>query len=250
MATIDAIVCARIGSSRLPAKVLLPIVGRPVLQVVLERLRRSERIGRVVVATSAEPEDTPIVDLCVKLAVPTFRGSALDVLDRVYRCAVHFEMVHVAYFGADNPLIDPSLCDEIIGVYLEDLGEWDYVTNNLPPTFPDGVEVEVLSLAALEIAWREAEGPPYREHLLTYLWDNPQRFRIRNVAQATDMNWERWTLDFEEDYELVRRVFEALHPKKPNFGMWDVVAYLDKNPQLRSLNAMHRGAYPWRLSDT
>ena len=245
IAAVDAILCARMGSSRLPGKTLLPAVGKPMLQLTIERLQRSRRRGRLVVATSDQAEDDAIAKLCDRLDVPCYRGSADDVLDRVYRCACHYAMAHVAHFGADNPLIDPSLCDEIIGVYLSNLGRWDYVTNNCPPTYPDGQEVEVTLFAALETAWREATDPRHREHLLTFLWENPQRFRIHNVTHEPNLHHERWTLDFPEDYEFLRAVFEALYPTNQAFGMWDVIDYLDAHPELREINAIHRDYYPW-----
>lgn len=120
--SVDAILCARMGSSRLPGKSLLPAVGKPILELTIERLRRSRHIARLVVATSDRTEDDVIADLCVRLDVPCFRGSAEELLDRAYWCARHYTTAHVGYFGADNPLIDLSLVDEIIGVYLSNLG--------------------------------------------------------------------------------------------------------------------------------
>ena len=245
ISAVDAILCARMGCSRLPGKALLPAAGKPMLELTIERLMCSRRLARLVVATSDQIEDDAIFKLCARLGVLSYRGSAEDLLDRVYQCARHYAMAHVAYFGADNPLIDPSLCDETIGVYLSNMGSWDYVTNNYPPTYPDGQEVEVTSFEALETAWREATDPRHREHLLTYLWENPQRFRIHNLTQTPNLHYERWTLDFPEDYEFLRIVFEALYPTKPAFGMWDVIDYLDRHPELRKINIMHRGYYPW-----
>jgi spore coat polysaccharide biosynthesis protein SpsF len=146
-------------------------------------------------------------------------------------------MEHVGHFGADNPLIDPALCDAVIGIYLE--GGWDYVTNNLPPTVPDGEEVEVTSYAALDTAAREASDPRHREHLLTFLWEHPDRFRIRNVTREPSLHHERWTVDTPEDWELVRAVFDALDP---GFTIADVIAFLDEHPQLRTAP----GSYDWR----
>ena len=243
--TVDAILCARMGSSRLPGKIMLPVAGRPMLQFTIERLRHSSRIARLVVATSNRLEDDAVARLCDRLSVPCYRGSVDDVVDRVYRCARHYDMAHIAFFGGDNPLIDPSVCDEIIGVYLSSLGSYDYVTNNFPPTYPDGQEVEVTSFQTMKTVWLEAKGERQREHLLTVLWDNPQRFRIFNVTLQPNLHHERWTLDFPEDYKFLNSVVESLYPTNPMFGMQDVIDYLNKHPELREINAMHSGYYPW-----
>lgn len=130
-------------------------------------------------------------------------------------------------------------------MYVDNLGKWDYVTNNYPPSYPDGEEVEIISLEVLDTAWREATDVYYRKYLLTYLWENAQRFRIRNVAHEPNLHQERWTLDFQADYELLRSLFEALYPVNPLFGMEDIIEYLDAHPELRRINAMHRDYYPW-----
>lgn len=241
--TVGAVVRARIASSRLPGKTLLEAAGKTMLEHTLERLARSRLLGPIVVATTVLPEDDAVVDLCRAVGVPCFRGSADDVLDRVYSCAKEYAMEHVAHFGADNPLIDPAVCDEILEVYVS--GSWDYVTNNLPPTYPDGQEVEVTSFDVLERVWADAREPHHREHMLTYLWEHRGRFRIRNVERRPSLADERWTLDHPEDYELVRAIFEALYPSRPGFSVDDVLGFLDARPELREVNAHLRCAYPW-----
>lgn len=245
---VDAILCARVGSSRLPRKILLPVVGKPILQLTLERLRYSRQIARLVVATTVQEEDDEVAHLCDRLSLQCYRGSAEDVLDRVYSCARHYGMQHIAHFGADNPLIDPNLCDDVIGVYIEKSGGWDCVTNNRIqdqlPTYPDGQEVEVISFAALETVWREEKNPRRREHLLSFLRENPQRFRIRKLNHVPDLHHERWTLDYPEDYEFLCVVFENLYPHSPWFSMRDIITFLDENPHVRKINAMHVG-YTW-----
>lgn len=235
---IDAVVRARMASARLPGKTLLEAGGKTMLEHTLERLGRAALIERIVVATTNLPEDDVIAAACERIDVGCFRGSADDVLGRVRAAAEG--MAHVGHFGADNPLIDPALCDDVIRVYLE--GGWDYVTNNMPPTFPDGQEVEVTSFAALEIAAREATDPRHREHLLTFLWEHPDRFAIRNVTREPSQHDERWTLDTPEDWVLIRAVFAELYPERPAFGIDDVIAFLDERPHLRTASR----TYDWR----
>jgi spore coat polysaccharide biosynthesis protein SpsF len=241
---VDAILRARMRSSRLPGKVLMQAAGKPFLSHMIERLGRSRLLRRLVVATSEDASDDPIQDLCAREGVPCFMGSAEDVLDRYYRCAQEYRMGHIAVLYADNPLIDPAVCDEVIGAYLKQSGEYDYVSNNHPPTYPDGNEVEVCSFSALVAAWREAREPFQREHVTPFIWDQPGRFRCLNVTMEPSHPGERWTLDYPEDYEFLRTVFENLYPVNPNFSMWDVIRFLDTHPEVRKINAAHAD-YTW-----
>jgi spore coat polysaccharide biosynthesis protein SpsF len=242
---IDAVLCARVGASRLPRKPLLEAGGKTMLEHSIARLRHSPRIGRVVVATSDLPEDDPLASLCLRLDQGCFRGDPDDVLDRIRSCAHGHDMRHVGIFGADNPLLDPAVIDRVATAYLADSQRWDYATNNFPQTFPDGQEVEILAIDALDRVWREASGPRERVHVLTWIWEHPQQFSILNVAHKPNLAHERWTLDHAEDLELIRRVIGALAPSDPYFGMEAIVAFLDANPGLRALNARYVDSYDW-----
>lgn len=242
----DAILQARMQASRLPGKVLMPALGRPLLSYNIERIARARRVDRVVVATTDEPEDDPIAQMCAAEGVPVFRGSELDVLDRICRCAQTFGMPVFAKLTADNPLIDPAVIDEVVEVFLGRPEAYDYVSNNHPPTWQDGQEVEVIRLAALETAWREADKPFQREHVTPFLWDQPARFRLVNVARADDTWYHayRWTLDYPEDYEFMRRVLEELYPQAPAFDTAQLMDFLQSRPQIHALNA-NRTGYVW-----
>jgi spore coat polysaccharide biosynthesis protein SpsF len=229
--SVDAILRARMASTRLPGKTLLRAAGKTMLEHTLERIDRSTTIDRVVVATTEEPDDDAIAELCEALGTPCFRGSSADVLGRVHACADEQGMRDVAHFGADNPLIDPEICDQVIGAYLED--GWDYVTNNFPPTFPDGEEVEVTSFTVLARLAREATEPRQREHMLAYIWEHSDEFRVLNVTREPNLHHLRWTLDEPEDWELIRDVFDALYPENPAFGARDVGAFLDRRRVLQ-----------------
>jgi spore coat polysaccharide biosynthesis protein SpsF len=239
-----AIIRARLGSSRLPGKTLATAAGRTMLAHCVERLRLAGRIGEVVVATTAEAEDDPVAAECARIDVACFRGSVDDVLGRVAAAAEEHAMEHVAHFGADNPLIDPGVVDEVLDRYFAEPGRWDYVTNNRPPTWPEGLEVEVTPIATLRRMAAEARTPREREHILTWLWDRADAVAILNVTtEPNRYHDERWTVDQPEDLELVRALLEAL---PAGFSTADALAWLDAHPAMRELNAHHGDDYPWR----
>jgi spore coat polysaccharide biosynthesis protein SpsF len=243
---IDAILQARVSATRLPGKVLMPVLGRPILSYNIERIRRAKTVKRVIVATTENREDDAIQRLCESESVPVFRGSEADVLDRIYRCMKLFGMERCAKLTADNPLVDPAVIDQVIGFDLARAGDYDYVSNNHPPTWQDGQEVEVFNASALEAAWLEATQPFQREHVTPFIWDQPERFRLGNVARAEDRWYRdyRWTLDYPEDYAFVKAVFETLYPARPDFGTEDVMELLRRQPEIHALNASRAG-YVW-----
>lgn len=228
------IVQARMTSTRLPGKVLLLLAGEPMLTRLVERLRRVQRASAIVIATTINATDDSIADLCDQLGVPCHRGSEHDVLSRYADAArLHAADVMVR-ITSDCPLIDPALIDQVIAVYEE--GDSDYVSNMLPPTWPYGMAVEVFSAAALAQAHAEATQPAEREHVTPFIYWHPERYRLRNLASPVDLSHHRWTVDTPEDYELVRRLFETLHPNTPDFTQADVLKLLDAHPDWLSLN--------------
>jgi spore coat polysaccharide biosynthesis protein SpsF len=236
--TVGAIVQARMGSTRLPGKVLKEAAGKPLLAHLLQRLSRALTIDRIVVATSTDPRDDGIAFLCDRLGVPVFRGSEIDVLDRYVQAARQFGLEVVVRVTADCPLIDPELIDEMVRFFLANRGRFDLVTNRHPLTYPDGLDVDVLSREALEHAGRTATAPHHREHTVPFFWETGMR--VHNLVDPEfRFRRHRWTLDYPEDYELIRRIFEALHRDGTSFGTRDVLAFLEKNPELSSLNARY-----------
>ncbi|MBI4331621.1 MAG: glycosyltransferase family protein [Chloroflexi bacterium] len=246
---VGAIVQARMGSTRLPGKVLLPVCGRPILWHILERIRRCPSLDVIVTATSVNQADDGIARFRLEYGYECFRGSENDVLDRYYQAAVKHRMDVVVRFTGDNPLVDPAVSEKIIRHYLDNRERLDFASNLHPPSYPDGLETEVVSFQALETAWREAREPFQREHVFPFIWDQPQRFRVGNVAQERDL-WmtERWTLDYPEDYEFVRAVYEGLYPQKPDFDMDDVFRFLDQHPRVREINRNYAGVNWYRLA--
>lgn len=226
---------ARAGSSRLPGKVLRPLLGEPMLARQIERLRRCERIDRLVVATSMETSDDAIDALCHKLSINCYRGSLNDVLDRFYQAARDYGATQVVRLTGDCPLADPRIIDDVIVAHLEHGN--DYTSNTLQPTYPDGLDVEVFRFTCLDVAWREATLSSQREHVTPFIYQHPERFRLENVRSVEDMSQLRWTVDEPEDFEFVRRVYEALYPVKPDFGTNEILDLLHRQPELATLNA-------------
>jgi spore coat polysaccharide biosynthesis protein SpsF len=235
---IVAILQARMSSSRLPGKVLKPILGRPMLEFQIERLRRVHRFDRLVVATSTDATDDPISDFCQGLAVDCFRGSLDDVLDRYYRAAIAFHASHVVRLTGDCPLADPALIDRLIATHID--GDFDYTSTALEPTYPHGLDAEIMTFAALERAWAEAELPSEREHVTLYIYKRAKGMRLGSVTQSVDQSAMRWTVDHDEDFAVVSRIFEALYPANPGFATSDVLAFFESHPEVARLNAMYR----------
>jgi glutamate-1-semialdehyde 2,1-aminomutase/spore coat polysaccharide biosynthesis protein SpsF len=231
-----AILQARLGSTRLPGKVLAEIAGRPMLWHVVNRVRATRSVDKVIVATSNKSSDDAVAEFCIQNDIEFFRGHETDVLDRFYQTARHFNADVVVRITADCPLIDPQVVDRVVNTYLD--GEYDYVTNTLRYTYPDGMDVEVFSFAALEKAWREARLPAEREHVTPYLRASG-RFRVFNVENEVDLSKRhlRWTVDEPADLEFVRAIYARLGGDKQPFGLSDILELLDKEPDLMQINS-------------
>jgi len=239
------VIQARLASSRLPGKVLLPAAGRPLLEHMLLRVRAARHARRVVVATTTDPQDEPIVQLCARLQVECYRGHPLDCLDRHLQVGIATRASAVVKIPSDCPIVDPAAIDRVLSAYLARASELDFVSNQHPMTWPDGNDVEVIGIDALHAAAREAVDPFDREHTTPFIWTRPERFRARNVRWETGLDYsrsQRWVVDWPEDYQLVRGVIEALcEHKGPLFGLQDVLSLLSQRPELMRLNAQHRG---------
>lgn len=225
----------RVSSSRLPGKVLKPILGRPMLQLQIERLQAAQGIGRLVVATSNQAEDAPLAALSRHVGIECFRGSLNDVLDRFYQCAAQHRPDIVVRLTGDCPLIDPKVID--VGIEYFRSYDYDYVSNSLTRTYPDGLDVEIFRFTALEQAWREANLPSEREHVTPYIYKNPDKFMVGQFTHATDCSSFRWTVDEPADFDFVRSVYEALYPKKCLFTMDDILSLLKVHPELARINS-------------
>jgi len=233
---IGCILQARMGSTRLPGKVMLPVDdSNPVIWYVVNQMKYSKFCKRVIIATTKLADDDKIIDFAKKKSLDCFRGSTYDCLDRYYQCAKHFSISTIIRITCDNPLIDPSLVDDAIRVFDE--GNYDYVTNCRPRTFPQGTEVEVFSFNALEKAWKEAKIPSEREHVTPYFYNNPDKFKISNITNHEDRSNLRWTVDRMDDLNLVRAL--VLRIKKSPILMNDILKVLENEPELVNLNKNH-----------
>lgn len=230
-----AIVQARIGSRRLPGKVLAEIGGSPLLAWVLTAAGAIAGVDQVILATTTHPQDRPLLALADTLGAVGFAGSENDVLDRYYQAAREFQADGVVRVTADCPLLDPAVSGQVLKNFLE--GESDYVSNCHPCTYPDGLDTEAFSFQALEKTWKEARLPSEREHVTPYLWKHPELFRARSIVNPTDLSSLRWTVDEPEDLEFVRSICARLAPASPPYSMEQVLAVLRRHPNLAQRNA-------------
>ena len=242
---------ARMESTRLPGKVLRKVLGQELLLHEVSRIRRANTVDEVVVISTTDRVDDPIVRLCEQHAIPSFRGSPDDLLDRHYRAALEYNADFVVKIPSDQPLSDPAIVDEVIGLWIDHRDDYDYVSNYHPPTFPDGLDVEGSPIATVERAWREAAEPHEREHTFPYIWDRPSEFRIGNVSNKHGNMFlsHRWTLDYQEDFEFIKAVFEAFE-HRPHFSMKDVLSLLADRPQLADINRRYNGVNWYRNTNT
>lgn len=233
---VSIFVQARMGSTRLPGKVLKTVLGRPLLAYQMERLHCVRHADDIIVATTTSAADQAIVDTCRDFDWPYFRGSEEDVLDRFYRAARHFKSHIIVRVTADCPLIDPEVIEEVIQRFTTS-NDFDYVSNTIERTFPRGLDVEVFSFAALEKAYLEAKHPHEREHVTPYIYRHPEKFKLTQVTLEEDLSDCRWTIDTEEDFLMVENVIKNLYPHIPGFAMRDIFSYLIENPDVVALNA-------------
>jgi spore coat polysaccharide biosynthesis protein SpsF len=231
---ISAIIQARMGSTRLPGKVLIDLAGMTVLARVVRGLRRAKLIHEVIVATTDVESDDSIARECQHLGVPCFRGSELDVLDRYYQSAKAFGAEAVVRVTSDCPLIDPRLVAETIAIFQAD--EADYASNVIPRTYPRGLDTEAFTAAALERAWLEAKEPHQREHVTPYFYEHPELFRMASATADADYSRYRWTLDTSEDLELIRAIYSRFD-NCDDFDWKEVLALMEREPDLADLNS-------------
>lgn len=232
------IIQARMQSSRLPGKVLLPLGGKPMLEWVITRAEHAKVIDSCMVATTLDAADDPIEQWCNENHVPVYRGSQFDVLDRYYRAAQQAGADVIIRVTADCPLIDPALIDELFAFYVKE--QADFAANRLPPpwhrTYPIGLDAEIVSMDMLTKAWENAEEKFEREHVMPWFYDTPGRCKVSILDNPEDYGMHRWTVDTPEDYAMMQALFDKL--PDPLTASWlDVLETIRVNPELEMINA-------------
>jgi len=243
------VVQARSNSTRLKDKVFLPLCGKELLIRMIERVEKSSLNPDIIVATTTRKEDDKIVYLCEKEGKKYFRGSENDLLDRHFQAGVLHSADAVVKIPSDCPLIDKNIIDKVLNYYLNNRHKYDYVSNLHPATYPDGNDVEVMSIEALEKAWDKSNEEFQREHTTPYIWDNPEIFRIGNVKWDTGEDYSmshRFTIDYYEDYLFIKSVYEELFPVNPDFSLQEILNLLNRKPELMEINHKYNGVNWYR----
>ena len=230
---IVAIIQARIGSTRLPAKILMDLEGKPVLQHIIERIKGS-KVDEIIVATTTNAEDNVVESFCKENSISVFRGNEQNVLMRFYECAkVHGADV-IVRVTADDPFKDPNVINEVIDILID--GKYDYASNTINPTFPEGIDIEVFTMKALTKAYHEAVLHSEKEHVTPYIWKNTNIFNCYNLEYAENLSHLRWTLDTPNDFQFVQEIYKRLYNPVKLFYMNDILEVLKKEPQLSEIN--------------
>ena len=247
-----AVIQARMGSSRLPNKVLMPVKETPLLGWMLSRVSQCKEIDEVIVATTTEPRDEEIYNYVVSKGYKVYRGSEDDVLDRYYQAAILSKPDAVIRITADCPLLDPAVLTALIQEFYEK--ELDFISNSepLPSTWPDGMDVSIMTFNALRQAWEEAKKPSDREHVTFYFWNNPEKFNCHKVDLDSDMSKYRLTIDYPEDYDVIKGVIEHFTADSNDISftasMGQIIQYLDNTPELFELNSKYVRGLGWKDS--
>lgn len=227
----------------------MPLAGKPLLLRIYERISRAKHTGRIVVAATTDKADQPIVNLCEENEIEFYQGHPTDLLDRHYSAALQFNADAVVKIPSDCPLIDPAIIDKVIGHFNDNYDKYDYVSNLHPPSWPDGNDVEIMNINALKFAWMNAEKPMEREHTTPFFWENPDKFKIGNITWETGLDYSmsyRFTIDYEEDYNFIDRVYSELYPVKNDFNLLDILKLLEEKPEIKRVNEKYNGVNWYR----
>ncbi len=232
---IAAIIQARMGSTRLPGKIMMEIEGKSLLARVVERVKCSNKIDRIIIATTNMPSDRKVSEFAKKESIACYEGSENDVLDRYYRASMEFKPEVIVRITADCPLIDPEIIGNTIDFFYS--GNFDYVsTGRIVSTFPDGLDTEVFKFRALKKAWKAAKLTSEREHVTPYIWKNEDMFKIGELKNNLDLSYMRWTVDEPSDLDFVKQIYKSLHKEGEVFHMRDILGLLEKTPGLLKIN--------------
>lgn len=239
-----AILQARMSSSRLPGKVLRPILGKPMLSHQVARIKHATSIDQLIVATSKEASDLPLVEFCKSEGIECFQGSLNDVLDRFYQTAKAYNGDTIIRLTGDCPLIDAEIIDLAVSTHLKQGN--DYTTNSILPddpnntfTYADGLDVEVVNFDVLEAIWQSTSEPFFREHVTSYIRKNTDEFKVGYFHHSPNISDFRLTVDEPSDLDLIHEIFNYFSKQGSIFGYRDVIEHIQNNPELKQLNQSH-----------
>lgn len=235
-----AMIIARMGSTRVPGKALVDISGRPMLDHMIDIAQRLRRVDDIAVVTSSLPADDPIAMLAKKRGVAVSRGHPEFVLDRIHQAQAELAAQIVVYVGGDCPLLDPAVVDR--GIHAFFARSCDYLNNYEPPTFPEGMDINVITCEAVETAFARALAPSQRIHAFSYLTRHPNEFAVSNFENDTDLSKHHWSLDFPEDLDFIRAVYGHIYQPGEVIGMAQVFGLIEENNDIAAMDkALQRG---------
>jgi spore coat polysaccharide biosynthesis protein SpsF len=243
------VIQARMSSTRLPGKVMLDLCRKPLLLRMHERVKYSEFADNIVIAASVSKADDEIAGLCEQNEINYFRGSEEDLIERHFFAGEEFGAESIVKIPSDCPLIDYRIIDKILKFYKNNPGKYDYISNLHPATYPDGNDVEVIPMKSLETAYKESALQMEREHTTPFLWERPERFNLFNIEWETGLDYSmshRFTIDYKEDYDFIRTVYNELYPVNPKFGLNDILSLLESKPEIRKINEKYCGVNWYR----
>lgn len=249
---IVAIVQARLGSTRLPSKILKTIMDKTLLEIQIERMSKSKLISKIVVATTDNQRDDELVEFCKSKSYNVYRGSEYDVLDRHFHAGMENHADAIIKIPSDCPLIDPKIIDKVIKYFIDNFPKYDYVSNLHPASYPDGNDVEIMKFETLSKAWRQSDKQYQREHTTPYIYEHKSKFSLGNVVWESGIDLSekvRLTLDYEEDYQLIKEIYERLYPKNADFDLQDILNLLEEESELLKINEKYTGQFWHKIVD-
>lgn len=238
---IIGVIQARMNSERLAGKVMLDIMGKPMIWHMYNRLKNSKLLSNVVISTGELVNNAPICKYAQNQNIPYFSGNELDLIDRLYQTAKKFDASAIVRVTADCPLVDPNIVDNLISKFIQNHDQFDIVTNCKTRTFPHGLDIEIYSTDILKKLWQEIKEPQLREWFPLYVEKNPSKFRILNITNSTDVSHLRWTVDYSEDFEFIKQIYENLYNENTIFGMDEILHLLKTKPDLSRINSKYVG---------
>ena len=238
---IIGIIQIRLGSTRLPKKAMLKILDKPIIWHIYNRLKFCKNLDQIVIATGNSENNLEIQDFAKKNNIPIFEGNEIDLVSRLYQTGEKFHASAIVRITGDSPLVDPVIVDQIISTYKKNIKKIDIVSNMRKASFPYGLEVEIFSMESLKKMLVKIKKPEMREWFSLFIEKNPNLFNILNISNPKDLSKLRWTLDYEENYKFIKKIYEELYIENEIFLMNDILKLINKNPNMSEINKKYVG---------